>query len=301
MSAHVDRVDGVVLAWLLVPRKKPSTAELAKAITPLLDASAEPKQVANEALGRLKARGLIERDTRLMLSPDGKKQALASLGFEDLPKRTKIDWAWAKKLLVLRALGVPLTPTTIKNGAKAAWLAKSVVIAFHRLTLEVGAKPGEVLAALAWRAVGGDDGGPFSLKKLYSPSLLRDSSLGTVAEAPRPANSDHAVSLLATPSAAAELPGFAASVRRAAEATPTGQWHGNKVFISHVWEELRRRGEAGAMTFAEFQRRLVEANRAALLVLSRADMVQDMPAADVELSETRHLNARFHFVQLYAR
>ena len=44
------------------------------------------------------------------------------------------------------------------------------------------------------------------------------------------------------------------------------------------------------------QGELVEANRADLLTLSRADLVQVMDPADVRESETTYLNAVFHFV-----
>ncbi len=50
------------------------------------------------------------------------------------------------------------------------------------------------------------------------------------------------------------------------------------------------------MDLPAFKRRLTEANNARLLTLSRADLVQLMDPADVRESETRYLNAEFHFV-----
>ena len=48
----------------------------------------------------------------------------------------------------------------------------------------------------------------------------------------------------------------------------------------------------------EFKRQLAEANRAGLLALSRADLVEAMTPEDVRSSETPYLNATFHFVQV---
>lgn len=284
-------VDTVVLAWLVLPRTRRSTADLAKAIAPLLGVSADDsKAVANDTLGRLKARGLIERDTRLMLTEAGRMRALAVLDIAELPKRVKADWNWAKKILVLRALDLPVTAATINKTGEAGWLAKSLLIRHHRLSLQDDASAGDILAALAWRAMGQDHLGSFTLKNLFGRPMLAGAP--AAGDEPSPG-----VEPPATPRLPDDLPRFAASVREAAQATSTGRWHDNKVFISHVWQELRRRFD-GPMTFAEFQRRLIEANRAQLIELSRADLVQAMPAEDVAASETPYLNATFHFVRL---
>lgn len=284
----MSSVDEVVLAWLVVRQQKPNTADLVKAVAPFLGGSAaDPKNVVSDALGRLKAQGLIERDTRLMLTKEGRRRALAVLDVPELPKRVKADWRWAKKLFVLRRLDISVP---IGKSASAAWLAKKVLISHHQLRVKEDAEPMEILAALAWRAIGGEEGESFTLEHLVGPHLLRG--------APRPTDTNHHAGTPAAPPAADGLPGFAASVRRAAQASPTGRWHDNKVFISHVWNELRRQDGAGAPSFEEFQRRLIEANRAQLIELSRADLVQAMPREDVAASETSYLNASFHFVRL---
>ena len=289
----MSRVDEVVLAWLVLPRKKPSTAALASAIKPLFGGSVDDaKKHANDALGRLKAGGMIERDTRLMLNAEGRRRALAILGVTDLPKRGKVDWTWAKKLLVLRAVDLPITPATIEKSGKAAWLAKRVLIEHYQLSLKDDASLTDIIAALVGKALGRDGRDPVPLKHLKDLLLLR----GTPAPATVPSIEAPAVTP-ATP-ATNGLPGFAASVRKAAKASPTGRWHDNKVFISHVWNELQRQGATGAMTFPDFQGQLIEANRAKLIELSRADLVQAMPREDVAASETPYLNASYHFVRL---
>ncbi|APR80582.1 Hypothetical protein A7982_05929 [Minicystis rosea] len=293
----MSSVDKVVLAWLVLPRKKQSTGELAKALEPLLDASAEdPKKVANDALARLKAGGLIERDTRLMLTAEGRRRALAVLDVTELPKRTKTDWKWAKKLLVLRELKLPLTVGTIEKAGAGAWLAKAIIIAHHQLSFkDKDPSPSDIVIALARRMVGLTENETFSLTTLTERLLLRDAP----AAAPRATAQNIEVPVV-TPVLKAEngLPGFAERVRKAAQASPTGRWHDNKVFISHVWNELQRQGAVGAMTFPDFQGRLIEASQRQLIELSRADLVQAMPREDVAASETSYLNASFHFVRL---
>jgi hypothetical protein len=50
------------------------------------------------------------------------------------------------------------------------------------------------------------------------------------------------------------------------------------------------------MALDDFKTRLIEANHAGLLPLSRADMPQAMDPALVDQSRTDYLNATFHFV-----
>jgi hypothetical protein len=292
----MNPVDKVVLAWLLVPRKKPSTGALALALASLLgELAGDAKKLAKDALERLKARGFIELDTRLMLTEKGRKQALLSLDSDGLPKGATFDWV--KRLLVLRALGLPVSEVAIKQAGTGAWLATRVLISQYKLKLGDDPKPPDVIAALAWKAVGSDETGAFALKRAVGPLLLRDARPVVEASPPSP-HTAHGGSAHSAPSLANGLAGFAESVLGAAQATATGRWHGNKVFISHVWKELQRQGVAGAMTFEDFQGRLIEANRARLLELSRADLVQAMPREDVRASETTYLNASFHFVRL---
>lgn len=88
---------------------------------------------------------------------------------------------------------------------------------------------------------------------------------------------------------------FADLVRRAAGATRSGRWHG-AVFIAAVWAELQHQGDPG-ITYDRFQRRLVQAYQDDLLDLSRADLVEAMPADLVRESETTLGGARFHLMR----
>jgi hypothetical protein len=106
--------------------------------------------------------------------------------------------------------------------------------------------------------------------------------------------------------ASGDLRQFAAAVTRAARGSLTGRFGDNKVFINHVWRAYRDGGGGGgggadALDLATFKSRLVEANREGLLELSRADLVAAMDPADVRESQTRYLNAEFHFVRTEGR
>jgi hypothetical protein len=66
-----------------------------------------------------------------------------------------------------------------------------------------------------------------------------------------------------------------------------------KVFLAAVHAAL---GGEGAINPEAFQRRMVSAHRAGLLVLVRADLVAAMPQAAVASSEVSDGGAEFHFV-----
>lgn len=71
-----------------------------------------------------------------------------------------------------------------------------------------------------------------------------------------------------------------------------------KLFIGSAWEALKDEPRIAALGIDGFKDVLVEAHRRGELELSRADLVAAMDPADVATSETRHLNATYHFIQL---
>jgi hypothetical protein len=90
---------------------------------------------------------------------------------------------------------------------------------------------------------------------------------------------------------------FAAQVLAAAAQVPAaGRFGADRVFVSAVWKQLGADRAALGPTFADFKSRLLEANRALLLTLARADMPGAMDRATVAASEIAHLNSTFHFV-----
>lgn len=89
---------------------------------------------------------------------------------------------------------------------------------------------------------------------------------------------------------------FAADVRLAARSTHQGVFGGRKVFISAVWDELRRSGRWSTLSIPDFKRRLLDAQRAGSLELARADLVAAMDPRLVADSETLADGASFHFI-----
>ncbi len=99
-------------------------------------------------------------------------------------------------------------------------------------------------------------------------------------------------------SAAFDLQAFAQAVLASASAPAVERFGENKAFISSIWQRMRRKATCKGMTMNAFKQRLVEANSKGLLRLSRADLVSAMDPELVAESETRYLNAMFHFVRL---
>jgi|GEM_PF-4736930 len=85
---------------------------------------------------------------------------------------------------------------------------------------------------------------------------------------------------------------------RALEPNSRAVFGDDKAFVSHVYRAMAAETRG---TLEEFKARLMEANRAHLLNLSRADMVELMDRTDVQESEIRYLGATFHFIGLRGR
>ena len=92
---------------------------------------------------------------------------------------------------------------------------------------------------------------------------------------------------------------FTAAVLAAASQVPAaGRFGSDRVFVSALWKQLGADRDAMGPTFDAFKTRLLDANRARLLTLARADMPGAMNRATVAASEICHLNSTFHFVAL---
>jgi len=89
---------------------------------------------------------------------------------------------------------------------------------------------------------------------------------------------------------------FAEAVRRAAGAVVDGWFGDRKVFVSAVWDQLRRAPRWAALGLAGFKAQLVVAHRAGELSLARADLVAAMDPALVAASEIAVDGASFHFL-----
>jgi hypothetical protein len=77
---------------------------------------------------------------------------------------------------------------------------------------------------------------------------------------------------------------------------PKGRFGPHKVFIAAIWRRAQADSRFSGMTREQFNRLLIESNRAGALVLARADLVGAMDSAEVADSEIGDRNAQYHFV-----
>jgi len=279
----------------MVPRKESRVSGFSAQLKPFAAGKDEQKREAGESMARLRERGMIEPGNLLQLTEAGRRKATELLGVSQIPVGPKA-LEWAKKVLLLRRLDVAPTNTAINTIGKADVIATRVVARRHKLDRGVEADPSRVLAALARRALGlQETGKTLNFHDAFSAIFLMGHSPTEVAQNSANSHSGPASGTVSLRLGDCELSEFAQRVTEAARSSVTGRWHG-AVFISHVWDTLRARSDVG-ITFERFKRRLVEAHQKYLIELSRADLVDAMPAADVSASETVHSGARFHFVR----
>jgi hypothetical protein len=94
-----------------------------------------------------------------------------------------------------------------------------------------------------------------------------------------------------------DLATFAFKIKNLAHSAYAKRFGENKVFICSLWDMANADRIWPNLTETEFKQKLIEANRAGLLKLSRADLVAAMDAALVARSEITYLLSRFHFVE----
>jgi hypothetical protein len=282
---HPIPLSSLVLARLLSRGRKGETPGGVRAgLQPLAGRGrgrAELLADVKEELGRLEESGLVEgtssRGTACALTPAGREKACALLGLDRVPSR--ITWATVRDThLLARALGID--PAYLKkrglDGARAVVLARllelpwrpsstltSVLDSYLARAYELGSQPRHALRpAIVARAV---ETGEEEAEELEEPAF--------------------------------DLESFAREVLSAAAACPTGWFGDDRVFISHVRQAYAERPGSRVRDADAFKRRLVEAHRADLLTLVRADLVEAMDPGDVAASEARYLNATFHFIR----
>jgi hypothetical protein len=183
--------------------------------------------------------------------------------------------------------------------------AVQAVLLARALQTSREAEPTQAMRQLAARSVGAKRSDADSLRLAALRSWLVPSS-ASVTPLSVPSTAPSSRNVLATlpdpaffdteAAAREDLQTFAERVRQAASSSASGRFGEDKIFISHVWRTLR--GQLQGLDEQTFKSRLVEANRARFLSLSRADLVEAMNPADVADSETRYLGATFHFIAL---
>jgi hypothetical protein len=281
-------------------------------------------------LDEMRSAGLVDPKS-LRPTDAGRAQALEFLGVEQLPPRA--DWKTVvNRYLLPRALsegerapkkadefrayllrakyGLPATVgLSLKKAVEAlackqlGYPGETALAAVKRRKLGELLGTAEGLDAdqlgrqLATQAAGGSTTKVDELRAALVRQWLAGEE-GREAEpaAPRSADAEMESQGVELPELEFDLPAFAATVRAAARECPTGRFGANKVFINHLWRQLRYEPQFMSLKYADFKRRLVEANQQGLLHLSKADLPEAMDLSDVRESETPYLNAVFHFV-----
>ncbi len=320
-TAGPDLAD-LILLRLLPAAKSVSPSDLRKDVAVFFRTAPDADAVAR-AVAALRAEGFVTAKGQ-RATDAGRARALQFLGVESLPPRS--NWGAVKaKYLVPRALGT--TAEAVEEGDK---LAALLLKRKFGLPVATGATLNAVFEAIACQALGFPD--HTELKSLVPLLLARKMGVETPpgkTDAPKvvprvllgattagarglrpvalrgwadgPAERPHPEPTRPEPPQPVEpepfdLEAFANTVKSVARTCPTKEFGDNKAFISHVWERLRTDRPFAALGLDGFKAKLVEANRARLITLSRADLVPSMDAADVQASEVRHLTATFHFI-----
>jgi hypothetical protein len=307
--------DLVVVRLLPEARIQPGPSQICKDLAPFFK---RPPDVASvrRAIEGLREAGCLP-SFGLVLTDAGRSRGLAFLGLEQWPA----DWTWRTlkgRVLPARALGLGPGPEVDRILQSADRLSAALLKRKLGLPVGTGGTVRATLEALVCRELGFPDLSNLDeltsavlSRKLGSERRLSVSALER--QVPRVLLGTHGrlpdlrELLLAGIAEAAsaraeatgrdlELPAFAQRVRVAARDCPTGRWGPDKVFVSHVWNRVETEPDFRRMDLSSFKRRLVEANAADLLTLSRADLVQLMDPNDLRGSEISVSNAVFHFV-----
>jgi hypothetical protein len=293
----MDPLETAILARLLVKSRRPPTeSQVLKSLRPIFDDDARFRS----ALEHLERDGAIEA---LALTAKGRQHAEAALGLKG--SKVPTQWRALKGLLIHVALGkktktaAAMRATALANklGIETTSTSPSAVLdAWAAERLEM---PGQRLTVTNVRA-------HVLAKALGMPAPRNPKSIGAIATSkllgvPRPDATlvrDAVLRDWLRPKEPKKigLDDFASTVKEAARTTAEGRFGRFKVFIAPVWD--RARAELAPMKEDEFKAKLVEAHRAGLLHLTRADLTPAMPAEVVAASEVPYLNAVFHFVDL---
>jgi hypothetical protein len=335
---RLSRLDELVLAWLLTRKEgKGARSEVSRALEPFAAhrwSTGEWNGRLEEALAALQEGGLVTRTARmgLVLTSAGRAHALAWLGVKRLEG---VSWKQLKnKHLLARALELAPSSGTLARLASADGMRAVLVQRDLGLEAPGSRSLAQVRDALCWKQLGVETDRPFTLAAVQAVLLSRALESPREVPAPRamrqlaarsvgarrvdadtlrlstlrawlvPTSSEPAPARgpldepapPSGPSPLDDLRSFAARVLAAAQASTTGRFGEDRVFISHVWRALQE--QAQGLDERTFKSRLVEANRARLLSLERADLVEAMNPADVSASEVQSSTATFHFIAL---
>ena len=241
------------------------------------------KLIEKELTGLLNSNWLSSPNKgRYLLTTEGKEHILEFLGIKSFSaSEHKQPWEVIKKYLVAIALDLPAPNSTkhLKSIGRIEELSIAILRKHYDLPLEAYAPLKELAALLLEQA-----------KTANSKTLCKAILLQALGEA----------QVLDEPSEVEEfnLETFATKVKEAARNSKTGWFGNNKVFISHVWQQLKAESNDFGLTEEQYKNHLIEASKEGLVRLARADLPDDADPNDVRDSEISYLTGVFHFIFL---
>ncbi len=320
-STHAALADLVLVRMMLPSRRPPAPSAVRKDVGKLhgSELSAAAFDELREALS---SSGLLHKGRRntYVLTDVGRQRALDFLEISELPPRT--NWTTViDKYLFPRAAA--LSASEAAKLKSADHLAAFLLRRKHHLGVGSGSTVKQVLQAIVCKKLGYPEETTLDgllcaeLSKLLGSERLTKETLTkqlplfktglteVKADAVRKKVVREWLDRSSSPPSKREdgepfdLTTFAATVLAlAAKSPPHDRFHHNKVFISALWEASQREPSFPRLGLDAFKQRLLEANAQNFLHLSRADLVQAMDPKMVDKSETKYLNATFHFVLL---
>ncbi|MCH9682887.1 MAG: hypothetical protein K0V04_15730 [Deltaproteobacteria bacterium] len=266
----------------------PTWAQIWRTLLPALtlDLPAESWQGVNDG-GRLRGRLIRESHSLDIAETPTTNQAVDAavwkmLGFEDAGSLTL---GKLRRAVLERELETRLRAKSIDADMAGQWLATAAADATTR---HIDA----VRRAMVDRWLFGE---PASPVETGIPDASPKSPPSEHPAAPLPSTAT------STPSAPLSLDRWAHRINTLACATPDGRYGDERLFIAALWRAAQDGEPALNTSLLDFKARLLDANRAGYVRLHRADLVGAMDDALVRDSETRHLNATFHFIEIPAR
>jgi hypothetical protein len=301
-----DRIETLVIARAHTLRGPASTAELVTALTRYC-----PPDAMQAAWSGTLA-GVVERLRGTTLDAANHLVEADALAHRIGPHSAATWQQLADRVLPALALGVaPADGKTLqKLSSRDAWAA--AIVGRARGIWVDGPPPSlaAVCDANAWTSLG--LGGRPKRLPAEVRGLFLSRELGTTPAAPDRLLRQLAAKLLEVPRADARslrdglvrlwlagralAPRFAADVQAVARTIRDGVFGDRKVYISSVWDQLRRAPAWSAISLDDFKMRLLSAHRAGDLVLARADLVAAMNPSMLAASETVVDGATFHFI-----
>lgn len=294
-------IENLILVRLLVSKKEEYTraSVIRKNLQSFFPATwrdREIKMQVEESLDNLELKAAISRNQHnsSIIRDIGIQQALFFLKLKALP--IKMNWKKLKSLY-LPALALNLT---LSSDKEINWFSKqdgfysATLKKIYDLPLNHSQKPSlkKSVGSLLIKPLGLSKTGIDAMKT----AVIRQWLEGEVSVSnDKKTEPVQVAELTAEQAKEFDSEQFIQDVLTTAKECETGWFGDNKVFISHVWRDFSRKHPEYGYDEKTFKKSLVDSDR---LILSRADLVPVMNPKDVAESETRYLDAVFHFIRV---